>query len=139
MKVKGALLVDSPRLRILNIYSSESLAKAVIETDIPRYHLRTVEYLNLMNNNLKLLQPTFPQYLPNLKRIQLSSNPWACSRLVLDTGSLGQSCKKVFQFDLMTTVTAFDCLISLSILSSRYLCLCIRTVSFVSCFDEFES
>ena len=80
VKVKGMLLPDSQNLRILNMYRSESLAKDVLRHDLIAYNLRSVEYLNIMNNNIRELQATFPQYLPKLKRIQLSANPWHCNR-----------------------------------------------------------
>lgn len=74
------MIADMQKLRILNLYSSESLVSNLLRVDLPMYHLTSVMYLNLMSSNIQALSPTFPQYLPNIKRIQLSGNPWSCDR-----------------------------------------------------------
>ena len=78
--MQGALLPDSPQLRTLNIQNSQAITESLLEFDLQMYNLRSVEYLDIMRNSLRTLPATFPQYLPNLQRIQLSNNPWACKR-----------------------------------------------------------
>lgn len=80
VRIKGALLLHSDQLRIINAVNSESVVDALLHWDLVMYHLKSVEYLNLMQNNLQSIGQTFPQYLPNLTRIQLSANPWKCDR-----------------------------------------------------------
>ncbi|XP_067951222.1 chondroadherin-like [Watersipora subatra] len=80
VRTQGVLLPDSPQLRTLNIQNSRSITRSLLENDLQMYSLKSVEYLNIMQNNLRTLPATFPQFLPNLQRIQLSSNPWNCNR-----------------------------------------------------------
>lgn len=82
LNLQTSLLPNSPQLRILHLEDSESITKALFRYDLQMFHLRSVEYLYLRKDNLQTLQSTFPQYLPNLRRISLTENPWNCNRFV---------------------------------------------------------
>ena len=88
LNLKTSLIPNSPQLRILHIENSESITKTLLRYDLQMFHLRSVEYLYLMNNNLQTLPATFPQYLPGLRRISLTENPWNCNRFVQSLTSI---------------------------------------------------
>lgn len=78
--VDAPLLQGARALRILDLDGSPPIAAGVLQHDLRLYSLQSVQYLNMMRTGTVTLDATFPQYLPAVRVLQLSDNPWRCDR-----------------------------------------------------------
>lgn len=70
-------------LAFLDLSNSPHLVRHLAELPYVLRHLRNVEDLNLMMDDLHTLPKDFPKHFPKLKSVKLVGNPWHCDRSIL--------------------------------------------------------
>ena len=77
-KISGNPFLSTPSLKTLTLQESPTLAEYVLKNDQILKSIGNLTSINLMDNNLMTLPPTFQQVLPNLQEIKLAGNEFSC-------------------------------------------------------------
>ncbi|XP_013412111.1 LOW QUALITY PROTEIN: leucine-rich repeat-containing protein 15-like [Lingula anatina] len=76
--VPSGLFKDMKSLRFLDLTGSPLIVAKMLSWDLNAGYFNTLTDLNLMNTGLSRLPVHFPDYLPKLRSITLTGNPWYC-------------------------------------------------------------
>ena len=69
---------DMKRLLFLDLQNSSTLVRHLAENPYVLRFIRSVEDLNLIDDGLYGLPPSFPRHFPKLKTVKMVGNPWHC-------------------------------------------------------------
>lgn len=77
------LFKDLTNLRKLHLDSSPGLIRTIVTSKTLLSSLSSLQDLNLDNSELETLRPDFPESLPNLAVLRLSSSRWRCDHALV--------------------------------------------------------
>ena len=81
--IQPSIFKDTRKLQFLDLSNSSQLAKQITTQPAVLEYIKSVEDLNLMEDDLDTLPKDFPGHFPRLRMVKLSGNPWHCDHNLL--------------------------------------------------------
>ncbi|XP_046584138.1 slit homolog 1 protein-like [Haliotis rubra] len=97
--VVGNIFADISDLQSLDLQLSPAISRQVLNSDDMISSLLNVTHINLMDNELKTLNPNLRTYLRSVQVVKLAGNKWHCDKRLQWLSAWMKSHKKLFFMD----------------------------------------
>ncbi|XP_067687310.1 leucine-rich repeat-containing protein 15-like [Haliotis asinina] len=97
--VVGNIFADISNLQTLDLQLSPAISRQVLNSDDMISSLPNATHINLMDNELKTLNPNLRTYLRSVQVLKLAGNKWHCDKRLQWLSAWMKSHKKLFFMD----------------------------------------